>query len=143
MLRVRDLMSTGPDTARPGTPLRRVLAMMNTDGCRHVPVVEDGRLLGIVTERDIRLAVSSPHLDRESVDRLDALDELDAESCMTRDPETVSPEDSACAVADMMSLTKFGAYPVIEAGELLGMISAVDYLKHVASGDVRGSPPTG
>lgn len=141
MLRVRDLMSTGPDTARPGTPLRRVLAMMNTDGCRHVPVVEDGRLLGIVTERDIRLAVSSPHLDRESVDRLDALDELDAEGRMTRDPETVSPEDSACA--DMMSLTEFAAYPVIEAGELSGMISTVDYLKHGASGDVRGSPPTG
>ena len=57
MLAVKDLMTPRPDTVVPATPLRQVLAKMNRDGCRHLPVVEGSALVGIITDRDLTCRV--------------------------------------------------------------------------------------
>lgn len=133
MLTVKDLMTKQPDTVGLDTCLREVLAKMNLDGCRHLPVVEDGKLLGIVTDRDIRLAINSPFISEdEDIDRADILERLDAQSCMTPDPMTVTPETPAHEAADLLSLHKFGGLPVIDAGSLVGIVTTVDFLRHVA-----------
>ena len=67
-------------------------------------------------------------LDRETV-----LDELRVGECMTPDPQCVSSSTPARDVADLLSLNKFGAMPVVDEGELVGMISYIDFLKHYAA----------
>lgn len=134
MLKVRSLMTRSPDTISPDAALRTALAKMNSEGCRQLPVIDNGKLTGIITDRDIRLALNTPLLPNDyEVERTEILDLIAVADCMTSDPMTVSPEDSAYAVADTLSLYKFNALPVVTEGELVGIISVTDYLKHYAA----------
>ena len=133
MLTVRELMTAPPDTVGPTASLREVLAKMNHDGCRHLPVVDGDELVGIITDRDVRLAVNSPVIagDHDLL-REDILEEIEAQSCMTRDPMSVTPETLAHEAADLLSLYKFGGLPVLEAGNLVGIVTTTDFLRYVA-----------
>ncbi len=135
-MKVRDIMTETLDTIAPGASLHDALRRMNLDGCRHLPVVDDGDLVGVITDRDIRLAINSPVLE-EGVDvlRREALDALTVRECMTPDPEVVGPDTAAAEVADLLSLSKFGAMPVVDGDELIGIISYVDFLRYFAAGN--------
>ena len=131
MLNVHAFMSSNPHTVEPQTTLRELLALMNTHGWRQVPVARDGLLQGIVTDRDLRLAINSPVVVEEThLDRAELLEDLTVESCMTRDPLTVSPDQPAHEAADLMSVHKFGALPVVEDGRLVGIITSDDFLRY-------------
>ena len=137
MLTVKQLMTVDPDTVTPTTTLHQVIATMNKDGCRQLPVVEQGKLVGIITDRDIRLAVSSPALEdkhlKHHAERTRLLDELTAASCMASDPITVTPDRPAREAADILSIHKFGALPVVENGVLVGIVTVTDFLKYMAA----------
>ncbi|MCI0393772.1 MAG: CBS domain-containing protein [Chloroflexi bacterium] len=140
MLTVNDLMTVGPDTVTPDTPLREVINVMKRQGCRQLPVVDEaGRVVGIITDRDVRLAVNSPVVlhERWQDDRL--LETVTAESCMTPNPITVTPETPAYRAAEMLSAYKFGALPVLDNGRLVGIISVTDFLDRFAA----EHPPAG
>ena len=134
MLRVRDLMSDTLEVVSPDAHLHDALTTMNQAGYRHLPVTADGELVGIITDRDIRLAVNSPlvaadaDLTRESV-----LDDVRVDDCMTSDPQCVSSDTPLHEVAELLMLNKFGAMPVVDEGKLVGMISYIDFLKHYAA----------
>ncbi len=134
MLRVRDLMSDALEVVAPDAHLHEVLSKMNQAGYRHLPVVEGDRLVGIITDRDLRLAVNSPLVEQEAgITRESVLDQFRVGECMHPDPECVSSDTPAREVADLLSLNKFGAMPVVDEGKLIGMISYIDFLKHYAS----------
>ena len=134
MLRVNDLMSDTLEVASPDAHLHDVLTTMNQAGCRQLPVVENGRLVGIITDRDIRLATNSPVIDTgANLVRETVLDGVRVDDCMTPDPQCVSTNTPLHEVADLLSLNKFVAMPVVDEGELVGMISYIDFLKHYAA----------
>ncbi len=140
MLRVKDLMTTRLDAVPPETSLHEALSIMNRDGCRQMPVVDGGRLVGIITDRDVRLAVNSPVLEEDlGLAREDVLDGLTVARCMTPDPVTVTSDTSAYEVADLLCLRKFGALPVVDDGELVGIVTVIDYLRHFAAQAERGA----
>lgn len=129
MLTVRDLMSTNPDTVRPDTPLRAVIQTMKLAGCRQLPVVnEHGQLIGIVTDRDVRLAMNSPMDLPERGQEAELVISETAASCMTPDPITVSSDTPAYRAAEVLSTYKFGALPVMDNDELVGIITVTDFL---------------
>jgi len=134
MLQVKDLMSNTLEVLSPDTYLHEALTKMNRAGYRHLPVVENDMLVGIITDRDIRLAVNSPFV-AEDIDltREAVLDEILVDACMTRDPQCVSSNTPLHEVADLLTLNKFGAMPVVDEGKLAGMISYIDFLKHYAA----------
>ena len=134
MLRVTDLMSDTLEVVSPDTHLHDVLMKMNRDGYRHLPVVENDMLVGIITDRDVRLAVNSPVVNEEAnLKRETVLDEIRVSDCMTTDPQCVSSQTPANEVAELLSLNKFGAMPVVDEEKLVGMISTIDFLKHYAA----------
>ena len=134
MLQVRDLMSDGLEVVSPDAHLHDVLIKMNRAGYRHLPVVADDKLVGIITDRDLRLAVNSPVVEEEGdLERETVLDKVRVDQCMTPDPQCVAPNAPAHDVADLLSLNKFGAMPVVDDGKLVGMISYIDFLKHYAA----------
>jgi CBS domain-containing protein len=107
---------------------------MNRAGYRHLPVVSNDKLVGIITDRDVRLAVNSPVIDRDTdVKRESVLDQVQVKDCMTPDPQCVPSHTAAHEVADLLCLNKFGAMPVVDEEKLVGMISYVDFLKHFAA----------
>lgn len=133
MLTVNDLMTVVPHTVTPQTPLREVINLMQEEECRQFPVVNaTGDLVGIVTDRDIRLILNSPIVLHERWQDEALLDTMTVESCMTPHPLTVSPETPAYHAAEMLSAYKFGALPVLDNGRLVGIITVTDFLDHFA-----------
>lgn len=134
MLRVKDLMSDTLEVVSADAHLHDVLIKMNRTGYRHLPVVRNDKLVGIITDRDVRLAVNSPVVNEEADLRREAvLDEIRVDDCMTPDPQCVSSLTPAHEVANLLSLNKFGAMPVVDEGKLVGVISYIDFLKHYAA----------
>ena len=133
-LRVKDLMSHALEVVSPDAHLRDAWIKMNRTGYRHLPVVANDMLVGIITERDLRLAVNSPVVEEQAeLTREAVLDRIRVDDCMTPDPQCVSSDTPLHEVADILSLNKFGAMPVVDEGKLVGMISYIDFLKHYAA----------
>lgn len=133
MLTVNDLMTVSPLTVAPDTPLRQVIYLMQREGIRQLPVLDNGELVGLITDRDVRLAVDSPVVSQDMPHRKDIIERFTAETCMTPNPMTVSPEMSAYRVAGMLATYKFGSFPVLDNGMLVGIITTTDYLSFFAS----------
>ena len=132
MLSVNDLMTAIPDTVTPQTTLRQVIEVMKSQGCRQLPVLRDGKLVGIITDRDVRLVMNSPLILHGRWQDEEILDTMTAEACMTPDPMNVSPHTSAYHAANMLSIYKFGALPVVDNDELVGIITVTDFLNYFA-----------
>lgn len=139
-LKVYDLMTSMPRTVTPDLPLREVLEYLRDDCCRQLPVVDDsGRLVGIITDRDVRLAMNSPLVLHERWQDEALLEKADAASCMTPNPITIEPDVPAYRAAEMLSTYKFGALPVVRNGELVGIITITDFLEHFITTQKRFS----
>jgi acetoin utilization protein AcuB len=132
MLRVADLMTCDPDTVSTETPLEHAIAIMNRAERRQLPVVEDGQLVGLISDRDVRLAVNSPFIEMDSLDKLHLLDTVTVGQCMTPNPVTISSSALLYEAAGILGRYKFGALPVVEGGELVGIITVTDLLNQMA-----------
>lgn len=130
MLTVNDLMTAVPNTVTPETSLRHILGIMKAGGYRQIPVLDEGTLVGIITDRDIRLVVSTPIMGEPNAQQTELLDKLDVESCMTPNPVSVTPDTPAYRAAEMLSMYKFGALPVVDEGTLVGIITVTDFLDY-------------
>jgi CBS domain-containing protein len=134
MLTVRDIMTVNPCTVKPDTPLQEVITTMKITGCRQLPVLDDeGHLVGIVTDRDVRLAMNSPIVLHGRWQDENLLEQVSAESCMTPNPICIEPDTPAYRAAEMLSAYKFGALPVVAAGKLFGIITVTDFLDRFAA----------
>jgi acetoin utilization protein AcuB len=135
MLTVSDLMTANPDTVKPDTPLSEVINIMKVEGCRQLPVVDaSGKVVGIVTDRDVRLAMNSPIVLHGRWQDDELLNTATADSCMTPNPVAVTSTSPAYRAAEMLSAYKFGALPVVDQGKLVGIITVTDFLDRFAAG---------
>ena len=133
MLTVQDLMTYDPDTVQTTSTIKEVIVLMNRTHRRQFPVLdEDGRLVGIITDRDLRLAVNSPLVHMEPTERLHFMEDVTVGQCMTATPRTVEPHTPLYEVAGLMAQHKFGALPVVEDDELVGIITVTDLLEQMA-----------
>ena len=110
------LMTSQPATVSSHDVLRAAATLMERGGYRRVPVVDDGKLVGIVSDRDVR--AHSGYLDASRVT-----------AAMTWDPKTVTPQMTVEDAARLMIEHKIGGLPVVENGALVGIITATDILK--------------
>lgn len=136
MFQMRDLMTPAPVTLRVEATAAEALALCNEHGIRHIIVVEEGRLAGIVSDRDLRDA--SPAIgDTESVDQKTALERLRVRDVMTPEPLTVHPQDLVGFAAQEMYEHKIDALPVLSDSsgeeELLGIVTSSDVMQALVS----------
>jgi acetoin utilization protein AcuB len=134
VLTVGDIMTSNPDVVQSDTPLREVIDKMKVERCRQLPVVnESGRLQGIITDRDVRLAMNSPVVLHGRWQDEGVIETVTANSCMTPNPITVNSKTPAYRAAEMLSAYKFGALPVVDNGDLVGIITVTDFLNRFAA----------
>jgi len=139
MVTVADLMTANPCAVSPETPLIDVLGMMKTHQCRQLPVVlETGELVGIITDRDVRLALNSPLTLHERTDDITLLQTVTVEACMTPDPLTVEPDTPAVKAAELLYRHKFGALPVVVEDKVVGIITVTDLLRYMVESNKPG-----
>lgn len=140
-LTVGDAMTQRPITIDPEAPLGTALAVMVERSVRHLPVVDDaGRLVGMITDRDLRCATLAPaiaeHLPPRWQRRLAALrestEQLRVRDAMTWDCVTTGSDASLAQAAARMVDGRFGALPVVDHGRLVGMLTERDVLRALA-----------
>lgn len=115
--KVRDVMTTGVDIATPTQPLREAARMMKTGDYGSLPVVHEGQLVGMLTDRDIVVRAVAEGLDPNV-----AL----AGDFATRDPVAVDPEQTLDNALLLMARHRVRRLPVVEEGQLVGVLSQAD-----------------
>ncbi|MGI6655342.1 MAG: CBS domain-containing protein [Desulfobulbus sp.] len=104
-------------------PLVEVEQLMRKNRVRRVLVVDDGKLCGIISSRDLFMAMP-PLIDGNAdLEQLERTGRIEAGAIMTRDPVTVDPLTPLEEAALLMRTHKFGALPVVREGELVGIIT--------------------
>jgi acetoin utilization protein AcuB len=98
---------------------------------RQLPVVEEGRLVGIVTDRDLKQATDSPLVLREKWYDDFLLEEIKVKACMTSDPITVTPDTSVLDAVRLLRQFKFGGLPVVKDDALVGIVTIIDVLEYL------------
>ena len=94
-------------------------------------MVENGRLVGIVTDRDMRRATNSPILLHETWYDNFLLEHIEVGSCMTSNPTTLSPDADILEAAVIMRSRKIGGIPIVRGDVLVGIITETDLLDHL------------
>lgn len=124
---VRDLMTTKLITVQPDHTITLAEGIMRMEGIHHLPVVEDGRLVGLLSRGDADRAEAS-FLSRTQLGGADAELNLPVEQVMTTSLHTVTPTTSALTAARLMRDNRYSSLPVIETGCLVGIITESDLL---------------
>ena len=125
---VADIMTSNPVTVTPRNAIRTAVNLMREGGFRRLPVVDRGRLVGVITDRDLRRAANSPFVVREQWYDNFILDHIEVGSCMTPDPLTIEPAAPIAEATRLMRDHKIGGLPVIADGQLIGIVTETDLL---------------
>ena len=134
---VRDLMSRPVRTLERNDILSIADTVMRNERIRHLPVLDDaGRLVGIVSQRDLFLNALVRALGHGTVARDRALGSIAVKEVMTEDVVTATPETPITAAAQMMVDRKIGCLPVVEGNAVVGILSESDIVAAVARGDL-------
>lgn len=129
-MKVKDLMTKNVLTVAPNDNVDRVFFLINFENIRHVPVVEKDKLVGIVSDRDLKKVLGSPKKFLEKPDgRSITISSRKVRTLLKRAPITIEPQQRAADAAAIMAKKKIGALPVVHKGKLVGIITATDILK--------------
>lgn len=132
---VRDWMSKNVITVSPETTLPEAHRLMTEHKIRRLPVVKDGKVIGIVTRGDIRGAEASEATSLSIWELNYLLSRLRVEEIMTPHPITISPDATIGEAARLMLEHKISGLPVVdEGGTLVGIITESDIFRLVVRG---------
>jgi len=133
-MKVRELMTGGLVCVSPETPVVDARQMMITKQIRHLLVTEDRRLLGIVTDRDIRLNLPSQATSLSVWEMNYLLARLTVGEVMTKGVIVIGPDREARDAARLMMEHKIGALPVVDEDHLIGIVTETDFLRAFVHG---------
>lgn len=120
---VQEYMSPNPYSVATNESLAAARDMMDRYGVRHLPVLENGKLVGVLSEREVRVAQSLPKTE---------LAQVSVEDVMTRNPYSVSPTAPLTRVAREMARKKYGCAVVMDHGAIAGILTTTDALDALA-----------
>jgi CBS domain-containing protein len=122
-MKVRDVMRTGElATVGPEDSVALAAQIMSWSGVRHLPVLREGEVVGIISERDLLRrgsAVGAKQAAREPVERV-----------MSAPAITMDPDKPLVAAVWLMSSRKLGCLPVVGPGGLCGIVTTADIVRH-------------
>lgn len=121
-------MKANPITVGPLDSFRHAMNLIRQRGIRHLPVVEGGRLVGIVTDRDVRQASPSAATSLEIHELHYLLEKITIRDIMTSEVVTATPEMPIEAAARLMLTHRIGCLPVLREMALVGIITETDIL---------------
>ena len=113
---VASVMRQAPVTITPGETLATAQVLMEREGIRQLPVIDQGVLVGMLSDRDLH--AHTGYLERTKVD-----------AAMSYDPATVGPTATAQQAARLLMEREINALPVVDEGRLVGIVARSDLLR--------------
>jgi acetoin utilization protein AcuB len=133
-------MTGAPITVSPDAPVFEARQTMLKERIRHLVVTEGQKLVGIITDRDIRLNLPSQATSLSVWEVNYLLAKLTVGKVMSRTVITVGPEREARDAARLMLEHRIGALPVVDGDRVVGIVTETDVLRaYVRSGEPAGS----
>ncbi len=128
---VRDVMAQNPLTLDRNETLDLAESIMNLGRIRHMPVVDDGRVIGILSQRDLfrSALLTALGFGRKTTTAL--IKTIKIKEVMTEDVITIAPETTIKDAARIMIDKKIGCLPVVENEKLIGLLTETDILRYV------------
>lgn len=127
-MRLQEIMSTQVVTIGPDASARSAWTLMEREGIRHLPVMEDGRLVGVISERDLGGPKGGALRRGRKVHEL-----------MSAQTASAKPGTTLRQAANIMRGRLVGSLPVLEDGRLVGIVTATDVLEELGRGSTRPS----
>ena len=123
-MKIREIMTANPASVGPEATLGEVATLMRQEDCGSIPVVEDGRLVGIVTDRDIVVRAIAAGKDPKRTP---------VSEVMSADPVTVGPDGEIGEAEREMRERQIRRLPVVEDGKLVGIIVTAQIARREAA----------
>lgn len=128
---VKEIMSRQVVTVSPNDTLQQALTRTTSHRIRHLPVVDEGRLVGIVSDRDLRDARPSSLLPAETSLETSLLDQIPVSRIMHTSVITAHPLDPIDEAARLLYEHRIGCLPVLQAQQLVGIVTETDVLRRL------------
>jgi acetoin utilization protein AcuB len=136
-MRVGDRAWRGIVTVSPAESLAAAAELMRHHRIDHLPVVERGALVGIVTARDLDAAAPSAATTLTVREVRDRLSRIPVSQAMARDVIAVAPETPLAEAARLMRDRDLGALPVVRGDEVVGILTVSDLLAELHAPDIK------
>ena len=128
---VREIMMGSPVTLRPTDTLDLANDIISLGRIRHIPVVESGQLVGLLSERDLIGAAATEIFGLGQKRKSALLKTVSIKDVMKKKVITIKPDTSIKDAAHLMADKKIGCVPVVESGTLVGLLTTTDILRYV------------
>ena len=132
-MQVKDIMSTAVEVVGRNDDLSQVEDLMAAKKLRHVPVLEDGEVVAIVSQRDLFKAMMSSTMGYGEKAQRTYLHGVRVKEIMTYPVVTVAPETSVDAAAELVLQKGIGCLPVVDSGRLVGIVTKTDLIRCLRS----------
>jgi acetoin utilization protein AcuB len=135
-MQVSELMNRELITVAPEDSVEEAVKLLRRRGIRHLLVMKKGRLVGIISDRDLKRALDPAKTTKKlmGVGGLYFLMEpILIEEIMTPNPVTIGPDTSIDHAAFIIVERRFGALPVVQDGDTVGIVTETDLLRYYAS----------
>ena len=131
-LTVRDLMANNPTTLDLNETLDLAEDIMNLGRIRHMPVIEGGKLVGIISQRDLfrSALITALGFGRRTTRAL--IKTIRIKEIMTKNVVTIAPDTRIEDAARAMVKGKIGCLPVVQDDRLVGILTETDIVRHLA-----------
>ena len=131
---IKDWMSKNVLTVDAKDALQKAVNVMKEHNVRLLPVMREGKLVGVISDRDVKRASTADAAYMEVQDVLYRSYKLKVEEVMSRDPVTVPDDFTVAEAADVLLQHKFSGLPVVDRkGQLVGIITQTDMFKVIVS----------
>ena len=128
-MRIRDMMTRNPITVDSETLVLDARRIMKENNIRRLPIVDKGKLVGIVTKHDLLEAAPSPATSLSIYELNYLLSKMKVKDIMKKNPTTVTPDTPFEEALKVGQEKKIGAFPVVEGEKLVGITTESDIIR--------------
>jgi acetoin utilization protein AcuB len=132
-MRIRDIMTKNPLTVDSETPIFEAKSIMKENSIRRLPMMDKGKLVGIITERMILETSPSPATSLSIHEVHYLISKMKVKDIMVKNPITVSPDTTFEEALLLGQEKRIGAFPVVDKGKLLGIATESDLVRFITS----------
>lgn len=130
---VREIMMGSPVTLAPDDTVALANDIISLGRIRHIPILESGRLVGLITERDLMGAASMHIFGLKRRSKTALLKRFPIKDVMKKRVISVEPDTPIRDAARLMAEKKIGCVPVVSGAVLVGLMTTTDVLRYVES----------